>query len=281
MVGIINESNIDSYAALILPDVVEAINDGANLLAIGCTMDTPAESIAAGALVGGIKGGVFEILSFYVAPEYSDMGFARDILDYLIFLVKYDVNEITASLTMVNEGHDRLHGFLEHVGFKVSYDLDGYYLFEQDVMKNIKIPKGQTKKAITIYSRLDKGGQGMLKKKLQKADRFLPEDVLESPALDRDLTLAYETVGEIEAFIAVEKISDAMLMLSYVFSNASNPISVLALLGAAVTIAEKKYSQGYSLLIQPINKASFELMKGILHTAKPVSASYSMLIDKS
>lgn len=123
-VKMITSPTRELYKNMIMPDVYQAIENGAPMTAIGLSKD----NIAVGALVGAITNGdVFEVQSLYVDEKYRRQGGGTMLVKALQSLL--EKRELPAVLSCL-EGYDEsdaLMSFMESIGAARDTELEGIY----------------------------------------------------------------------------------------------------------------------------------------------------------
>ena len=127
--GYINSEQMQYFKNLLLPQTVEAIENGESITALGIVKD----SIACGAIAGFITEGKFYIDSLYVAPGYRRQGAGRMLLEAVMNLLEEEdmVNGVEIRYTVTEEEHKTIAPFLEAMEFVKEED-ERFCKFEEN-----------------------------------------------------------------------------------------------------------------------------------------------------
>lgn len=280
--GSIVGEQLDIFAPLLLPTVVEAMKRGEPVTAIGIVKD----GIACGALAGYVESGCFHVESLYVAPDYRRAGGAGQMLSQIEKILN-EMDEIWAidiSFTNLDPDNESMIPFLEHFGFKLIDDggyniytftleqLAGDELFEKEISRSLNIvPFSKTFEAVLNTTQ---------KHALAK-DAPVPEGKLTGQEIEQDLSHVVIKDEEVVAFIAFDHSCCGVLTLCSLWSAESNPIIIFSLLKTAIAQAKALYPPETPIALQVINDRSLRLIEAIVPDAKRVSFTYEKKFAKN
>lgn len=278
--GYISTQELPVFRTLLLPNVVEAMERGEPVTAIGLIED----GIACGAAAGYPQSGRFQIVSFYVTPDYQRRGGGRMMMDYLLSLVTGfpGVSGLEISFTKTNPAHDALEPFLTEMGFVLSGGKDeNIYLTSlgqvaQSLFFAVKTPPSPQ---LLPFSQIPRLLLASIDKELRHKGAPLPQLPLTSPELEREVSCALIKNNEIQSFLAVEHSSKGELILSFAWAGTAGPIGMPPLLRRAFHTASSLYPPETPVIMQAINIKSARLLQVLLPDAVPISFTYYRPLD--
>ena len=210
---------------LILPEVLEALKEGLPVTAFAAVID----DIAVGALAGATDGGVFDIASIYVMPEYRRRGIGSALVEWLKELLDFEDEGricIRAEYTMIEEDNKTLYPFFLALDFtEDNTDLPMYYCGLLGDISSDDISLSRVRKDSKIIS-FAEAGKMLLKTASAEAVSGgfpLPEGGLVSEKLDMDSSFCVKEEERIRAYIAVEPIEEGLIRVSALWSSLPDP----------------------------------------------------------
>ena len=270
LIGLIVPENLEQFGTLLLPEVRDAIAAGESVTAIGWTVS----AVAVGALAGVAERGWFEVLSFYVAPEYRGQGGGTFLLETMESLLEDLGLSIRISFVSIGSEHDELAGFRGHRGFAPAEHV-GYGMYAVSLVEvaGIHMLKKPGKVKTRAFAEID---PFMLKRVGKEADVKmlpLPEGGFSSETIDRDASRFCGGESGF-AFIVMEKDEDGALILSVLVNESDNIWKLNALLADALAVVVKKYPPETKLYIPIVNETSEKLVRYLLPGAKQTKRTY-------
>ena len=273
-VGFIDDSNIGMFGRFIPGDVRDAIKRGEPIAAFGWTV----EQIAAGALCGTVRNGVFEIVSLYVAPSYRKMGGGRFLLEMALTIAEDYVKEVRIDYLEEDEEHTLLTEFLEHMEFdSVDDDIEATYVTTINDVSMEKLFKKDEGFLSKSFSEADPLVLRKVESVVKKSLEPISEGGFSSDEVDSEVS---RFIGNADkyAYAVVEKLGDGSIMLSAVVNDTDKPENVMLLLADAFKAARSRYSPDTKLYISVINDISRRLVENILPSAKRINRAFERTI---
>ncbi|MCR4655139.1 MAG: GNAT family N-acetyltransferase [Lachnospiraceae bacterium] len=263
---------------LILPEILEALKEGHPVTAFAAVID----DIAVGALAGVTDGGVFDIASIYVLPEYRRRGVGSALVEWLKGLLDFEDEGkvyIRAEYTMIDEDNETLYPFFLALDFtEDDVDLPMYYCSLLGDINSDDISQGSVQKDSKIIS-FAEAGKMLLKSASAEAVSGgfpLPEGGLVSEKLDMDSSFCVEEEEKIRAYIAVEPIDEGLIRVSALRSSLSDPRKLMAMLSCSVNAAKKKYPPQTKIAMLALNHETERIIWHIFDD--PEACSYRFIL---
>ena len=273
--GSIGEEQLDIFAPLLLPTVVEAMKRGEPVTAIGIVK----EGIACGALAGYVESGCFHVASLYVAPDYRRAGGAGQMLSQMEKILQNmdGIWAIDISFTNLDPDNESMIPFLENYGFALADDA-GYniYMFTLEQLAGDEIFEKEISKSLKIvpFSKVSEDLLHLTQKHAFAKDAPVPEGTLTGQEIEKELSHVVKKDGEVVAFIAFDRSCCGVLTLSSLWSEESDPIMLFSLLKTVIKRAKELYPLKTPIALQVINDQSLRLIEAIVPDAKRVSYTY-------
>ena len=272
--GCIGSEQLAYFSTLLLPDAVEAIERGEPVTAIGIAH----EDTACGAMAGYVENGCFQVISLYVAPDYRRLGGARLMVSQMEELLKEnDIRSIEISFTTVEQENETLVPFLSQMGFMEENDRGrNIYTFTLEQLAGAKAWKPAAMKSLRIrpFSQLSEDVLRAAQKRGIALETPLPECMLTSPQLVRELSHALIKDGKVDAYAVFDYSCCGLLTLCGLWVGDPNPIVLYSLLKTVVARAMELYSPETRIALQVVNDQSLQLIRGLVPDAKKVSFTY-------
>ena len=278
--GYIATQQLPVFRSLLLPNVVQAMERGEPVTAIGLIED----GIACGAAAGYPQNGRFQIVSFYVAPDYQRRGGGRMMMDYLTCLVSDfpGISGLEMSFTKTLPAHDSLDPFLTKMGFLLTDGKDeNIYLTSlgQVAQSPFFAVKNPPSPQLLPFSQVPRLLLSSIDKELRHKGVPLPKLPLTSPELEQEVSCALIKNNEIQSFLAFERSDKGELILSFAWAGTAGPAGMPPLLRRAFHTANSLYPPETPVVMQAINIKSARLLQVLLPDAMPISFTYHRLLD--
>ena len=278
--GYISSEQLPVFRTLLLPRVVRAMERGEPITAIGLIED----GIACGAAAGYPEGNHFQIVSFYVAPDYQWRGGGRMMMDYLVSLVTDfpGISGLEISFTKTDPEHHALEPFLTEMGFVLTDGKDeNLYLISlgQVAQAPFFAAKNTPSPQVLPFSQIPNLLLSSIDKELRHKGVPLPELPLNSPQLEREVSCALVKNNQIQSFLAFEYSTTGQLTLSFAWAGTGGPAGMPPLLRRSFQTASSLYPPETPVVIQPINITSARLLQALLPDAAPISFTYYRSLD--
>lgn len=270
-IGWIARETCGIFQTMLLPDVAAALKQGKPLPALGLTED----NVACGAAAGELRGDVFTVTSFYVAPDYRRRGGGTMLIETLRTLLKEHCRSLEISYTVTLPEHQTLTPFLTAMGFlcrpdhgETIYGLtlgsledNSFFAREQKIPANVR-PFAQV--SPTLLREVYQAARA-------REEAYLPVPLTDS-ALDGAVSMAVVEDNAVQSFAAVLSREPGLLELAWVQSG--RPQDMAPMLLAVYAAARRSYPPETLLTIQTVNAASTRLLSAMLPEAAPISYTY-------
>lgn len=280
-VGYINSEQMQYFANLLLPQMVEAMEHEEPIIALGLVKD----SIACGAMAGYLTEGCFRIVSLYVAPKYRRQGGGRMLLDSITNLLADEVmiHGVEIQYTVTQEEHENLAPFLEEMKFEKEDD-EGMNIYtftlEQAATTALECKEGKRPANVLPFAEISESVLRMAQKEAHIQEVLLTELALDSPALERELSHAVVKDGKIHAFVAFDDSCCGLPTLCCAWTADMGPTAMVVLLRAAFARARELYGMETRMAVQAVTPKAAALIQNLVPMAMPVSYSYYRPLEK-
>lgn len=279
--GYINSEQMQYFKNLLLPQTVEAIENGEPITALGIVKD----SIACGAVAGFLTGGEFHIDSLYVAPGYRRQGGGRMLLEGIVKLLEEDdmINGVEIWYTVTKEEHKTIAPFLEAMNFEKEEDEgQNIYTFtlEQAATEALVGTAGKQADNVLPFAKISDSMLQMAQKEAFLKDVPLPQLSLDSTKLERELSHAIVKEGKVRAFVVFDHSCCGRITLSCAWSGDIGPSAMVMLLRAAFQRAVQLYGMETPMAVQAVTPEAAALVQKLIPGAMPVSYSYYLPIER-
>lgn len=279
--GCIGSEQLPYFSTLLLPEAVQAIEQGEPITAIGIAQ----EDVACGALAGYVEYDCFRIVSLYVAPDYRHLGGGRLMLSQLeeLLLEESDIRSMELSFTVTEPEHETLLSFLTTMGFALDDDRgQNIYTFTLEQLNAAEIMSTTIGKSLRIrpFSQLSEDVLHAAQKRGIALEAPLPELTLTSPQLERELSHAYIKDGKVEAYVAFDYSCCGVLTLCGLWVGDTKPGVLYALLKTVISRAMELYPPQTRFALQAVNEQSVRLLQSLVPDAKKVSFTYRHWLDE-
>lgn len=278
--GSIGSEQLEYFSPLLLPDAAQAIERGEPITAIGIAQ----EDVACGALAGYVDEGCFRVISLYVAPDYRRRGGASLMIRQMEkLLVENDIRSMKMDFTAVVSDNETMFPFLSKMGFLEEDDKGlNIYTFMLDQLASANVWKPAASKSLRIrpFSRLSEDVLRAAQKRGIALETPLPECMLTSPQLERELSHALIREGKVEAYAAFDYSCCGILTLCGLWVGDPDPHILYSLLKTVVERAMELYPPDTRIAVQAVNDQSVRLIQGLVPDAKKVSFTYRHWLHK-
>lgn len=272
----LSPKNAAAFYPLLLPESANAQKAGEPLTALGLVKgDT-----AIGAVAGYLSEGTFQISSLYVAPDYRRIGGGWLLMNALITLLHGYASDMEISFIISQPEHRFLQIFMEAMGFQKEPDC-GQSIYLTTVGKIGTAP---------IFSRI-KNTAGIPFSQLNKKLLFKTEEIASSlsapmpkggflaDSVDQSISSAVVEKGCIQAYVLFEHTKDGSLILSALWSQSQNPLTLSGLLRFSANALRQTAPPDTPLILQTVNNTSKTLLQTLLPDAVPISYTYHLSLS--
>lgn len=279
--GYISSEQMQYFKNLLLPQTVEAMENGEPITALGIVKD----SIACGAVAGFITEGKFYIDSLYVAPGYRRQGGGRMLLEAVTNLLEDEdmVSGVEIRYTVTEGEHKTIAPFLETMKFvKEEDEGQNIYTFtlEQAATAALIGKEGKQAANVLSFSKISDSMLHAAQKEVFIKDVPLPQLSLDSPELERELSHAIVKDGKVKAFVAFDYSCCGCITLCCAWSGDMGPSAMVILLRAAFARAKELYGMEVRMAVQAVSPEAVALLQNLVPKAIPVSYSYYLPIER-
>lgn len=280
-IGYIDSAQMQFFSNLLLPQTVEAIQNGEPITALGIVKD----SIACGAIAGYITEGKFRIVSFYVAPEFRRQGGGRMLLEGIRKLLEDEVmvSGVEIRYTVTQSEHETMASFLLAMQFEKEDDKgQTLYTFTLGQAANDILAANTDKQDVNVlpFVKISDHALHMAQKEASIQDIPLPQVTLDSPELDRELSHSIVKNGSVQAFVVFDHSCCGLPTLCSAWSGNVGQTALIRLLRPAFQRATQLYGMEARMAVQAVTPATAALIQNIVPGAMPISFSYYLPIDR-
>lgn len=280
-IGYINSEQMQYFSNLLLPQTVEAMENGEPMVALGIVKD----SIACGALAGYLTEGKFYIHSLYVAPGYRRQGGGRMLIEQIIKLLEDEVlvNGVEIHYTVTEEEHKTITPFLQAMMFeKIEDEGQNIYTFtlQQAATSALVTKEGKQASNVLPFVQISDSMLRTAQKEASVHDVPLPELSLDSPQLERELSHAIVKDGKVKAFVVFDHSCCGLPTLCCAWSGDVGPSAMIILLRAAFKRATQIYGMETRMAVQAVTSEAVALVQNLVPDALPISYSYYLMIER-
>lgn len=273
--GYIGKAQLSYFSTLLLPEAAQAIDGEEPITALGITAD----GVACGALAGYVQDGCFQIISFYVAPDYRRRGGGSLLLHQLEKFLSENssIRAMEISFTTAHQDNESLFPFLNTSGFLPEDDRGrNIYSFTLEELKESPALRTPASSSVQVkpFSQLSEDVLRAAQKHCISLDAPLPEQTLLGPDLEWKLSHAIIKDGTVKAFAAVDHSCCGVLTLCGLWTEESNPVALYSLIKTVLTRAQELYPPTTRLALQIVNDASLHLFQGLVPNARKISFTY-------
>ncbi len=264
---------VEKVQGLVTPEVQAAMDE-----ALPVTVFLAAYgNMAAGAIAGSVTGGIFDIESVYVAPEYRRKGIGTALIERLRRALLTKEIMIRAEYTLDNKEKESLSTFFRRNGFsRERIAIPCYYISSLKDMKNEDEDKIKNKfsGSITPLSEIPVNALKTATAYAKNEGYPLPKGGLLSEKVDRDLSFSVVVNGRVGAYIIVEKDEDGIIEIPALWSRVPDPKIMMAMIKKAVAASLAKYPPEEKAAMMAISSVSEKIILYLFPKAEAVSYTY-------
>ena len=273
MVGVLAKGEPGVFRTLILPETADALAAGEPVTALALTEG----DVAAGVLAGYLEGEHFAISSLYISPDYRRRGGGRLLMEQLEKILSGHVRSVQVNMTMSTPEAASLIPFLEKLGFyrETREELDSslYLITLGEILKESFFASGK-RGGGTPLAEISDAALSLAEKRALAEQDPLPPGGLRGELVDREVSVALERDGRVEAYAVIDRSWPGGLTLSAVWSGSRNPIVVPRLLRALALRTGEKYPPDTPVMIAAVSGVSDQLLRTLLPSAQEISRTY-------
>ncbi|MCD8067284.1 MAG: GNAT family N-acetyltransferase [Lachnospiraceae bacterium] len=268
--GVLPPGDPGVFKTFLLPDIARALEEGEPVTAFGLAED----QLAVGALAGYLEGGLFQIASLYVAPDYRRRGGGRLLLKTLEKLLEDIHTGMIIHFTATAKEHETLFPFLKAMGF---WD-------ETDEKENIYVTTvgelGKTsyfsgaKETGTSFDQLDEALIRHAELKARENGSPRPEGGIDSPKVERRISMAIVRDQRVAAYAVFDRSCLNSLTLSSTWSGSAGPTAVYSMIRAAFARAQRIFPPEEKIVIQSVDQTTASLIQTMAPNAKMISHTW-------
>ena len=273
-VGYIDETNLDSFKTLLMPDVAAAIESGEPVVALGLVMS----GVAAGAVAGHAEDETFVIESLYVAPAYRKRGGGEKLMDELTDLLWGEVSQIRIGLVITLPEHEELAAFLNRNGFVdiAKEDSSMFRITLRKLTENEMLNKVPDSPKVLNFADVDEYLLRKEHKRAMAAGDPVPFGSFVSPSVRKDLSAAYVEGDEVMGYLVIEEPEPGVLSVSSALNRGNAKVFTLVLKKALDNL-KANFEPETVLMVPVINSVS----AGIVKKLDPDAGLVYRLLEKT
>lgn len=270
--GWIGQESLPVFRSLLLPQVAEAMERKEAVTALGIAADR----LAVGALACHIEGERCVVDSLYVAPDYRRQGGGRMLLEGLKGLLTGGpaVHGIWIDYTATLPEHEAIGPFLTAMGFSTLEDQEENIYFttlSHAADSAFFGADGGAEAGVLPFAKIPRIYLSMAGKRALQEGVPLPQDGLDSPEMERDVSTGLVRDKAVQAFVAFDHSCCGHLTLSCAWSGGEGPAVLAGLLKQSYQQAREKYPAHTPLAVQAVTPTAAALIRKLLPGARPIS----------
>lgn len=261
----VGKADLEFYGDFMLSEPRAMLENGWPLIALGLTE----KDVACGILTGYVSGGVFNITTLYVAPDYRRKGGGTLLLQHLCEILRQipGLLAVSAEYTVTHNEHRLLESFFDKLGFEPEETEQVIYSAPLEKIAGsrffMNLGDAPLPDYILPFSEIPSIYLQMLDNRLSDNGVDLLEEPLTKAKLDRDLSLGVIENGQVTACVIFDHSFNGQLTLAYA-DTGSNPPSVFAtLIRSAFRLVMNKYPPNTPVVVQTITPVSAQLIQRI------------------
>ncbi len=262
------EDQADSAAAMLPPEVCDALKNGLPVAAFAAAI----EDRVVGTTAGVVEGDVFEIDSIFVNPMYRRQGVGRALIEKVSEYTDEMGLGLKAEYTLVNEDAKTLEPFFEALDF--IEDPVEYPVYCIGRLENLSINvRGSQNMYKGIMSFLE-APERMLAAANTRSIRVgwpIPNGGLMSDRMDKELSFCSVAGGRIKAYIAVEPVSDELIRITAMWSELNDPRELMVLLAKTVEGLKRRFARDARIAMLALNPISYKIIEHVCDGAESCS----------
>ena len=272
-VGYVDIKKAGVFRELISDEAENRLMEGEPLSLIGLTHG----KFAAGAAAFGMEEDHVEIISFYVMPSFRKKGGGSKMLSAIEAVAAELESWVSASFLVVNDETRALEAFFESREYDPRRDLDykSYLVTLGECEESDTLRKVKKDKKLKYFSELTENKLKSYTKQAETRLAPLPVGGFLSPNVDRELSVVYEVNGRMEGFLAIEEMDyENGIRLAAAFNGTENPMVLMWLVKAALSVAQEKFDEHTPLLIDVVDETADRFVRYVLDDVEAVSRTY-------
>ncbi|MCR5097311.1 MAG: GNAT family N-acetyltransferase [Lachnospiraceae bacterium] len=276
---LITPENMSHFTPFLLSNARVLIGAGEPVVGLGYVKD----DTACAAVCGYVVGQHFEIISFYVAPDFRRQGIGRALLDALVEMTAPFAGMISVDLVISAEEHEVLCEMLEKYGFSRVLDA-GRSVYGTTIGKLLDsglFMRDYGDDLLPSFSEVDDNILADAQRQAQKMGLPIPEKGFLSPTVDKKSSIIYTQSDGLKAYIAIEKTGDGSLLVSGVANCMNTPTYLMKALHDAVMRAMDIYPDETRVLMQTINDTSKKLLDTVGVETEELGRHFELVIKKT
>ena len=277
-IGYIAPGEVGAFGSLMLPEVRSRLEKGEPILALGVTSGKTAIAVVCGQV---IDESIFDILSFYVAPDYRRQGAATLMMDTLISVLPEQIAIVTVdfvSMIMEDRTLDRFLG--KYDGFTKSNSVLGIYETNlKGIMDSDPVKNGRFSSGAVSFSKLSDAELTELETFAATNVLERPEEGFKSPDIFSECSILLREGKEIVGYLVADDSMGGMFTISALYYE-DNDMDLLTELLCAFTDAacRNKHSKSMTIYIPAASYELGEVLSQMLPGAKNLSHSYEYML---
>lgn len=269
--GYIGKAQLSYFSTLLLPEAAQAIDREEPITALGIVE----EGVACGALAGYVSDGCFQIISFYVAPDYRRRGGGSLMLHRLEEFLSENssIHAVEISFTTAHEDNEGLLPFLNTLGFLPENDRGrNIYSFTLEELNESLALHTPVRSSVLIkpFSQLSEDVLRAAQKRCISLDAPLPEQTFLGSDLELELSHAIIIDGMVKAYAAVDHSYCGALTLCGLWIKESHAVALYTLLKTVITRAQELYPPQHALHFRLSTTHLSDCSKGLCQMPKNV-----------
>lgn len=276
-VGSVVDAHASAFGPLLLPEVQAGLAEGEPFVVLGLVEG----EIACGALAGLWLEGAFQILSFYVAPEYRRKSGGRLLIETLVTALTQlgRPANLEIAYTETKAEHGDLTLFLEALGFQMGTEDHPITTVTLAQLGQNPFFKGKPTPfagALPMAEVPEVTLKNMVRKFQVLEDGAMAEGLL-SPTLDKRISVVYQGQDNDTAFVLIDQLEENHICLS--MAMAAQPTVLVQLLRMAFSLAMEHHPETTTLTVQAVNSSGMGLLEKLIPQAQVVSRHYRLTQD--
>ena len=278
-VCLITPENLSAFASFLLPGAMVLIEAGEPVTAFGYVDN----GTACAAVCGFIEASSFEIISFYVAPDYRKKHIATELMSYLKDMVEPYADTIGINFFITADEHGLLSVMLERYGFKrIVENNRSFYATTLGKLLDSKLyNRDYGESLFPSFSETDKKVLSEAERLAGVQDLPLPEGGFMGPAVDMKCSTIHLRRDGIKSYVAIEKNNDGSLLVSGVANCTGAPMEIMKAIHDSVDRAADIYPENTLVLMQTVNEEAKKLLELVDDTAASIDRRYEFIIRKT
>lgn len=231
----ITDKNLKFYLPLLSNYVIEASEFDNNIRLLGIEHD----HIAAGSAAVRIIGNEVELIWYYIAEQFREMGLGTEMFDELIMTFceqEYERFSVILPPKVSRAQKSLLNGY----PFKYTEADEGNIYTTIGKLKKIDKLGGGAKKSVPLNELTSKKLNGLCNSIVSNNSNYVSMPIKVNDYLS-DISSVYMDKDEAQGVLLVQKETEAV-RVSFIYSESKNPLSLLDMMRHSVNEATKVYS---------------------------------------